>query len=189
MTRSRLRRGRRAVARERGRSAVWKAVPRMDPLLLLSASAIARKIRARELGVHDVVLAHIRRIQRVEPALHAVVQDRFALALAEAHRADERLAAGASSSSDIPPFFGVPCTIKEAFALEGMPNTGGLLARKGRIARVDATAVGRLRAAGAIPVAVTNLSELCMWMESSNRVYGRTNNAYDPARRHSSPGP
>jgi fatty acid amide hydrolase 2 len=154
----------------------------MDPSLLLSASAIARKIRARELGVHDVVLAHIRRIQRVEPSLHAVVQDRFALALGEAHRADERLASGASSAGDLPPLFGVPCTIKEAFALEGMPNTGGLLARKGRLARVDATAVSRLRAAGAIPLAVTNLSELCMWMESSNRVYGRTNNAYDPSR-------
>jgi fatty acid amide hydrolase 2 len=76
----------------------------------------------------------------------------------------------------------VPCTIKEAFALEGMPNTGGLLARKGRLSTRDATAVKRLRAAGAIPLAVTNLSELCMWMESANTVYGRTNNAYDSSR-------
>jgi fatty acid amide hydrolase 2 len=154
----------------------------MDPLLLLSATEIARRIRARELGVHDVVLAHARRIQRVDPALHAVVQDRFALALAEAHRADGDLDSRSPSAPDLPPLFGVPCTIKEAFALEGMPNTGGLVARKGRLAREDATAVKRLRAAGAIPLAVTNLSELCMWMESANRVYGRTNNAYDPER-------
>jgi fatty acid amide hydrolase 2 len=43
-------------------------------------------------------------------------------------------------------------------------------------------AVGRLRAAGAIPLGVTNTSELCMWMESNNRVYGRTNNPYDLGR-------
>ncbi|HMV66938.1 MAG TPA: amidase, partial [Myxococcota bacterium] len=43
-------------------------------------------------------------------------------------------------------------------------------------------AVARLRAAGAIVTAVTNLSELCMWMESSNPVYGRTSNAYHPER-------
>ena len=154
----------------------------MDPLLLLSAMEIARRVRAGELGVHDVVLAHVRRIQRVEPGLHAVVQDRFAAALQEAHRADELLASRRPGAAELPPFFGVPCTIKEAFALEGMPNTGGLLARKGRLAIEDATAVKRLRAAGAIPLGVTNLSELCMWMESSNRVYGRTNNAYDPSR-------
>ena len=152
----------------------------MDPLLLLSATEIARRIRARELGVHDVVLAHIRRIQQVEPKVRAVVQDRFGLALDEARRADETLAS--RSHGELPPLFGVPCTIKEAFALEGMPNTGGLFARKGRKATCDATTVKRLRAAGAIPLGVTNLSELCMWMESSNRVYGRTNNAYDPTR-------
>ena len=49
-------------------------------------------------------------------------------------------------------------------------------------ARSDAPAVARLRAAGAIPIGVTNTSELCMWMESNNRVYGRTNNPYDRRR-------
>jgi fatty acid amide hydrolase 2 len=151
----------------------------MDPLLLLPAVEIARRIRARELSAHDAVLAHVRRVQRVEPSLHAVVQDRFARALDEADRADRLLA---ERPAELPPLHGVPCTIKEAFALEGMPNTGGLLARKGRPATADATAVKRLRAAGAIPLGVTNLSELCMWMESSNPVYGRTNNAYDPTR-------
>jgi fatty acid amide hydrolase 2 len=152
----------------------------MDPLLLLSAREIAGRIRARTLSVHDAVLTHIHRIQRVEPTLHAVAEDRFAAALAEAQRADDTLAGDVAA--ELPPLFGVPCTIKEAFALEGMPNTGGLVARKGRKATSDATTVKRLRAAGAIPLAVTNISELCMWMESANCVYGRTNNAYDPGR-------
>ena len=40
----------------------------------------------------------------------------------------------------------------------------------------------RIVDAGAIPLAVTNTSELCMWIESENRVYGRTRNAYDEDR-------
>ncbi len=152
----------------------------MHSLLLSSATEIARRIRTREVSSHDVVFAHVRRIQRVDPNLHAVVADRFAAALEEARSADQIL--DSKSVKELPPFFGVPCTIKEAFALEGMPNTGGLLARKGRLATSDATAVQRLRSAGAIPLGVTNLSELCMWMESANTIYGRTNNAYDPSR-------
>ncbi len=152
----------------------------MSSLLLASALELARRIRTRELSAHEVVFTHIRRLQRVEPQLHAVVADRFGAALDEARRAD--LVVASRDPRELPPFLGVPCTIKEAFALEGMPNTGGLLARRGRLATKDATAVKRLRAAGAIPMGVTNLSELCMWMESSNRVYGRTNNAYDPTR-------
>jgi fatty acid amide hydrolase 2 len=155
----------------------------IDPLCLLSAAELARRIRDRESSAHDVVLAHVRRVQEVDGALNAVVEDRFGAALDEARRADEHLATlSAGERAGLPPFFGVPCTIKEAFALEGMPNTGGLFARKGRKATEDATCVKRLRAAGAIPLGVTNVSELCMWLESDNRVYGRTNNAYDGTR-------
>ncbi|HCP48503.1 MAG TPA: amidase, partial [Deltaproteobacteria bacterium] len=72
--------------------------------------------------------------------------------------------------------------IKECFALEGMPQTGGLVARRDHIATTDATAVHRLRSAGAIPIGVTNVSELCMWMETSNALYGRSKNPYAPSR-------
>lgn len=63
-----------------------------------------------------------------------------------------------------------------------MPNTSGLVNRRNVIATSDATVVSRLKQAGAIPLGVTNCSELCMWYESSNRVYGRTNNPYDLQR-------
>ena len=78
-----------------------------------------------------------------------------------------------------PPFHGVPCTIKECIAFTGMPQTAGIVARKGVVSQRDAVTVARLRAAGAIPLGVTNLSECGMWMESNNYVYGRTNNPYD----------
>ncbi len=151
----------------------------MDAVLLLSASELARRVRTRELGSRAIVEAHIAHATKVNPSLNAIVADRFAQARAEADAADVRVREG---TDDLPPFHGVPCTIKECFALEGMPWTAGLLSRKGTLADRDAPAVARMRAAGFIPLGVTNTSELCMWMESTNRVYGRTSSAYDPRR-------
>lgn len=138
-------------------------------------------IRRGETTSAEIVDAHIRLIEAVNPALNAVVKDRFEQARAEAAEADRRVEKLKSkqSNEDLGVFHGVPFTVKEAFALKGMPNTGGLVARKGTLADNDALTVARLREAGAIPLGVTNISELCMWMESNNRVYGRTNNAYD----------
>jgi len=151
----------------------------MDELLLLSGSALASKIRRGAVSSAHVVDTHIRHIERVNPSLNAMVQTRFDEARAEAREADQALAAG---RADLGPFHGVPCSIKEAFAVRGMPNTSGLVARKGRLSDTDAVTVARLRAAGAIVMGVTNTSELCMWMESINKVYGRSNNPYDLTR-------
>ena len=156
----------------------------MTSLLTASATELARRIRTGEVTSVEVVSAHIEHARRVNPAVNAIVEDRYDLAMNEARAADALL--GRARPARVPLFHGVPCTIKESFALEGMPNTAGLVARKGQRASVDATAVSRLRAAGAIPIGVTNVSELCMWMESDNRVYGRTNNPYD--QRHTAGG-
>ena len=152
----------------------------MDRILTLSARAIAKQIRQGEMTSNQAVSMHIDRIRRVNPVINAVVKDRFDTAIEEAKKAD--LFIQKKGTRDLPPFFGVPCTIKECFAFTGMPNASGLVARKDVIASQDATAVRRIRDAGAIPMGVTNTSELCMWMESSNKVYGRTNNPYDPKR-------
>ena len=65
---------------------------------------------------------------------------------------------------------------------EGLPNTSGVLIRGHVTSTADADVVACMRKAGAIPLVVTNCSELCMWMESSNFVYGRTNSAYHRGR-------
>ncbi|MBX3229488.1 MAG: amidase [Labilithrix sp.] len=149
-------------------------------MLSSSATAIGAALRRRELTAAEVVDAHIARIERVNPSLNAVVRDRFTAARAEARAADER--AASLRPDELPPLHGVPFTTKDALAAEGMPHTSGLWSRRSVVADRDATAVARLKAAGAILVGVTNISELCMWMESNNKVWGRTNNAYDPAR-------
>jgi fatty acid amide hydrolase 2 len=146
----------------------------------MSAVRMAERIRAGELSSRGVVEHHIEAIRRVNPRINAVVADRFDAAIAEADAADVLRARAPELCGA--PFFGVPCTIKESISLAGMPNSSGLVARARERARRDATAVERLRRAGAIALGVTNVSELCMWMESNNRVYGRTNNPYDPTR-------
>ena len=143
-----------------------------------SATDLAAAIRAKQLTAREVVQAHVDRLHARQPRTNALACDRFADALTDADRADERI----KSDPDPPPFLGVPCTIKESIGVAGMPNCAGLVALKDRRAEADATAVARLRQAGFIPLGVTNTSEMTMWIESVNRVYGRTRNAYDPHR-------
>ena len=142
-----------------------------------SATDLARAIREREVTSREVVERHIEVLRRAN--LNAVVVTRFDEALEEADSADERVASG---EADLPQFLGVPCTIKESFAVAGLPNSAGLLSRKGKPATETAPAAQRLLDAGPILLGLTNLSELTMWIESDNRTYGRTVNAYDRRR-------
>lgn len=155
-------------------------MPEPSEYLLASGITLARWIREGEVTSTAVVDAHIAAIERVNPTINAVVHDRFDAARAEAAAADARRAA--DGPDDLPPLHGVPCTIKESFGVQGMSWTSGLVARKDVKAETDAVGVARLREAGAIALGVTNVSELCMWLETSNRVYGRTNNPYDATR-------
>ena len=66
--------------------------------------------------------------------------------------------------------------------LTGLRQTAGLVARKDFIADSDADFVTLMKKSGAIILGVTNVSELCMWWESSNYIYGTTNNPYDTRR-------
>ncbi|MCC2637778.1 MAG: Glutamyl-tRNA(Gln) amidotransferase subunit [Moraxellaceae bacterium] len=165
-------------------SSLARDANRILRILSSSATALAAALRAGEFSAREVVEAHIEHMERVNPGLNAVVVTRFREARAEADRADVQLAAAraAGSIDSLPPLLGVPCTIKENFELEGTPQASGLVSRQHIINDSDAITVARLRAAGAIPLGVSNTSELCMWMESYNEVYGRSNNPYDPAR-------
>ncbi|CAN0591760.1 unnamed protein product, partial [Laminaria digitata] len=151
----------------------------VSPLLQLSATELARRIRERECSSVEVVEAHIQQLLAVNPRINAVVAERLEAAREEARAADRQ---AERTPGFLPPLLGVPCTIKECFAVKGMPQCAGLVARKDFRAEIDATTVARLRAAGAIVLGVSNTSELCMWMETNNRVYGRTNSPYDSGR-------
>ncbi|KAM8746842.1 fatty-acid amide hydrolase 2-B [Acanthopagrus schlegelii] len=162
-----------------------KLPPVGEPLLLLSATQLAKKIRRKEVSSVEVVQAYIDRIQEVNPLLNAVVKDRFDAALQEAAQVDkliEEETGGEEVLEDRLPLLGVPLSVKESYALQGMPFTTGVISRRGVISTVDAPPVALLKRAGAIPLGVTNTSELCMWLESHNHLYGVTNNPYDLER-------
>ena len=153
----------------------------MTALTERSASDLARAIREGEISAAEVVETHIERHVRCGPRVNALVAERFQAARSEAAAADRRVASAAPGTS-LPPLLGVPFTVKESIALAGMPNSAGLVARRDHRASASATAVQNLIDAGAIPLGVTNTSELTLWIESVNRVYGRTSNPYDSRR-------
>lgn len=152
----------------------------MDDLIFWSASALARAVRTGELSSVEVVEAHLRRIEAVNPILNAVVHLDGDGALAAARAADAtRARAGADA---LGPLHGVPVTVKDNLDVAGLPCTGGTLGRVGYVPTSDATVVARLRAAGAIVLGKTNLPELALAFVTDNLVYGRTNNPYNPTR-------
>ncbi len=149
-------------------------------LLDLPVVALAERLRSRALSPVALLDAHIARLLAVNPSINAITAERFDLARAEAQRAETRL-----RQPDPPPLTGIPCTIKEFVAVQGMPWTGGLMRRKDVKATEDAPVVQRLRAAGAIVMATSNAPEGGLWMETYNDLYGRTSNPWDLKR---SPG-
>jgi fatty acid amide hydrolase 2 len=154
-------------------------------MLRSSATELSRRIRQRELSPVEVVDAHIRRIEAVNPRLNAITADRFEIAREEAVAAEKRVKK-AKNPERLPPLLGVPCTIKEFISVAGQPLTAGLVSRRHQLAESDATVVQRLRKAGAIVMASTNVPEGGIWMETYNNIYGRTNNPWDV--RHTSGG-
>jgi amidase len=143
-----------------------------------SATRIAAAIRSRALSSREAVDACLDRIARVNPTLNAVVALRAEEARREADEADADVARGAA----LGPLHGVPITVKDSFDTEALVSTWGTPGRRDFVPARDATAVARLRAAGAIVLGKTNTPELTLGFETLNPVYGRTANPYDPAR-------
>ncbi|HEX8149372.1 MAG TPA: amidase [Pyrinomonadaceae bacterium] len=149
----------------------------MSELVNASATALAQAIRDRRVSSQEVLEAYFRRIEEVNPRVNALVQLSDD-ARGRAAAADASLAAG----KIIGPLHGVPVTVKDSFETAGMVSAAGTRGRASLRTKSEATAVSRLREAGAVIVGKTNLPELGFGLESDNLVYGRTNNPYDPAR-------
>ncbi len=148
----------------------------MQALLLRSATDLRSALRGREISALELVAAAIAQVERINPAVGAVVVTDFERALAAAKESDERLAAGTAR-----PLEGLPLTIKESFAVAGLPTTSGLPALKEYRPAEDAEAVARLRNAGAIVLGKTNVSRLTADLQTYNSLYGRTGNPWNLA--------
>ncbi len=155
----------------------------MNELYTLSAVELVRRIKAREVTPLEAVDAHIDRIEAVNPAINAVVTPMFEMAREAARRATEQLA---HNRETLPPLFGLPVTVKDALAVEGVRFTAGATVYRDRVAGEDAEAVRRFKAAGAIILGKTNCPDLSSSVETNNPLFGLTRNPWNPA--HSSGG-
>jgi fatty acid amide hydrolase len=141
----------------------------------LTATELAARIADGGFSSSEVVDAHIRRIEAVNPRLNAVVVPLFDQARAEADAADRARRTG----RQLGPLHGVPITVKEMFDVAGTPTTAGLTKRTQELATCDAPLVARLRRAGAIVLGKTNVPLLGMGFDSENPLYGRTRNPWN----------
>ncbi|KAK6629980.1 hypothetical protein RUM43_003801 [Polyplax serrata] len=159
-----------------------KLPPIQNSLLLCSATDLAHQIRTKKVTSLKVVESFIDRIKDINPILNCVIDERFKEALEEAKEVDRLIASDRFAAEELEsrtPFLGVPFTTKDCISVKGLSCTAGIYSRKGMVAEEDADAIALMRKAGGIPLAVTNVSELCMWWESFNPIYGRTRNAYN----------
>jgi amidase len=143
-----------------------------------TATEIAACIRAGEVTSREVTERMLAGIS-ADTTVNAVVETRAEFALQAAAEADRAVAAGL----DLGPLHGVPMTVKECFNVAGLHTTWGNPAFADYVADWDATVVERLSRAGAIIVGKSNVHRmLADFGQTSNKIYGRTNNPADLTR-------
>ncbi|MER5220118.1 amidase [Streptomyces flaveus] len=147
-------------------------------LCFWTATELAAALRRRDVSAREVVTAHLEQIERVNPAVNAIVTLVPERALEQAAEADARLAAGA----DVGPLHGLPVAHKDLHDTAGIRTTYGSPLFADRVPDRDHLVVERLRRAGAITVGKTNVPELGMGSHTVNPVFGATRNPYDPFR-------
>jgi aspartyl-tRNA(Asn)/glutamyl-tRNA(Gln) amidotransferase subunit A len=143
-------------------------------LIYSDATKLAELIHTREVSPVEVVQAHLDRIQAANPKINAIVtlaDD----ALDAAKAAEKALASGV----EVGPLHGVPFTVKDSFDTAGVLTQRGSPIFKGRVPDTDATSVARMKNAGAIVLAKTNLPEFSYSTETDNLLTGRANNPWN----------
>lgn len=144
----------------------------------MSATELAALIKSRQASSQEVVEAHLRRIDAVNPKVNAVTVVLADQALEAAKAADRAVA----SAEELPPFHGVPFTVKENIDLVGTPSTMGLTALAESYPPMDAPVVDRLKHSGGIPIGRTNLPTLGMRLHTYSELRGLTLNPWDRTR-------
>lgn len=133
-------------------------------------------LMAKEVTATEAVKACLSRIEETEPETKALL----------AVNADEALKLAEEMDSNGPdaskPLWGVPVVIKDALATKGIPTTCGSKILQGFTPFYDATAVAKLKEAGAIIIAKANMDEFAMGSTTENSAYKTTTNPWDSSR-------
>ncbi len=165
--------------------AAAQPAPRPFRVVEASISGMQQAMRDGRITSRELVLQYLARIATYEPVLHAVLAVN-PKALADADRLDRERASGHVRG----PLHGIPVALKDNIQTTMMPTTGGALAFAGFVPPYEATLAANLRAAGAVIIAKTGMTELANWVAGDptpmptnyNAVGGFGFNPFDPRR-------
>lgn len=143
-----------------------------------SAIELAAAIAAREISAVEALDAHLAQIDRHNGAVNAVVSLDREGAYERARMADAAIARGEA----LGPLHGVPFALKDTHETSGMRTTAGFPPFTDYVAKQDSPAVARLKAAGGVLMARTNVAAMLADWQSSNPLFGRTANPWNLAR-------
>ena len=143
----------------------------------MTLTELQRLLHARELSAKDLLSEHMMRIENVDGAVKAFLRTTPQLASDQAAAADRALKSGEAG-----PLAGIPLAVKDVLCVEGIETTAGSQILRGFKPPYTGTAVGRLFAAGAVMVGVTNCDEFAMGSSTENSSYFPTHNPWDLER-------
>ena len=143
-----------------------------------TVGALHEAYRAGASTARDVVARHLERIDALNPRLNAFLTVTREAALDEAAESDARIARG----EPLRPLEGVPVAIKDNMVITGVRTTCGSRILENYVPPYTATAVERLRAAGAVILGKTNCDEFAMGSSNENSAFGPVRNPWDETR-------
>lgn len=149
-----------------------------DTLVYLGATRLVAMMAAGDVSCREVLEAHLLQIERHNPTLNAIVALDASQAVRQAKRADAALAAGQT----VGPLHGVPMTLKDCHPVAGLTTTAGIAELAAHVPTADGPIAQRLRRAGAIVIGHTNVPPALDDYQTSNQIYGRSANPWDPLR-------
>jgi len=147
-------------------------------LCFTPATELAAMIRSKKVSAREVMQAHLAQIDRVNPAVNAIVTLVADRAMADAAAADEDLARGKPRG----PLHGLPVAHKDLVATKGIRTTQGSPFFRDHIPDADAPIITLIRKGGALTVGKTNTPEFGAGSHTFNPVFGATKNPYDVTR-------
>ena len=144
------------------------------PTLIETVESIARQATRAQALVESAQRQAMRAAD-----LNAIAYVDWGAALDEARRLDGEARAGRLRGA----LHGIPVSVKDLFAVRGMPTQAGTRAPLPSLGRDEAVLVSRLREAGALVFAKTNMHEIALGATGENRWTGDVKNPFDPARQ------
>jgi aspartyl-tRNA(Asn)/glutamyl-tRNA(Gln) amidotransferase subunit A len=143
----------------------------------LTISELAARLSRREVSAREITKACLDQIQRVDPKIHAFLSFDENEALAQADAADKAIASGGKGS-----LLGIPIAIKDVLCVKNQPLNCASKILGNFISPYDATAIEKLKAAGAIVFGRLNMDEFAMGSSTENSAFGVTRNPWDTSR-------